>query len=74
VILIITVILVVIAFITYSLCVKRPNKIENYIDPIWEDKFKMYYDYYPRSNGSIYGSPGMPWNLFSGYPVYPRAY
>jgi len=54
-------------------CAKSPV-VEHYIDPIWMNKKKMYDDWYPRSNGSIYGNVVEPWDMFSGFPVYPRAY
>ena len=50
---------------------------ENYRDPIFMNRYKLMYDYYPRSNGSIYGMPlkyGGNWHLFSGYPLYDKAY
>ncbi len=55
---------------------KKYNTHEGYKEAIWMDRSKLFYDYYPRSNGSIYGFPGMigSWNMFSGYPTYPRAY
>ncbi len=50
---------------------------EGYRDPIYLNRAKMVYDWYPRANGSIYGfsyKNGGSWNLFSGYPYYDRAY
>lgn len=61
--------IVIVAYLIYS-----PKTIEGYRDPIWPNKKKMYNDLYPRSNGSIYGTFYQPWNLFSGYQVFPRAY
>lgn len=54
-------------------CSKKKNR-EGYRDPIWMNKKKMYNDYYPRSHGSIYGNFYQPWDMFSGYPMFPRAY
>lgn len=69
------IILVIIAF----LFLVYPGKCtrENYRDPIYLNRAKMIYDWYPRTNGSIYGwsnSYGGSWNIFSGYPYYTSAY
>lgn len=56
------------------MCMKKDKGVEHYRDPIWMNKKKMYNDYYPRSNGSIYGNYYQPWDMFSGYPTFPRAY
>ena len=48
-----------------------PLQIEGYRTPIYLDRSKYMYDYYPRSNGSIYGPSS---HLFSGYTYYPKAY
>lgn len=53
---------------------KKDSSVENYRDPLWMNKKKMYNDFYPRVSGSIYGNFYQPWNMFSGYPVFPRAY
>jgi hypothetical protein len=53
---------------------KKDSSVENYRDPLWMNKKKMYDDFYPRASGSIYGNFYQPWNMFSGYPVFPRAY
>jgi hypothetical protein len=53
---------------------KYTISVESYKDPIWMNKKKMYDDYYPRSNGSIYGTYYQPWDMFSGYPSYDRVY
>ena len=78
--------IVVIAFFAVALIVICGNKskfqiappiIEGYRDPIYLNTAKMVYDWYPRSNGSIYGFPyryGGTWNIFSGYPYYDKAY
>ncbi len=50
---------------------------EGYRDPIYLNREKLIYDWYPRANGSIYGFPlryGGSWTIFSGYPYYDRAY
>lgn len=49
----------------------RPGCVENYRDPIFIDQNQMKYDWYPRTNGSIYGECG---SIFSGFPYYDRAY
>lgn len=59
--------------VSMYMCMKG-NTRENYRDPIWMNKKKMYNDWYPRSNGSIYGDYYQPWDMFRGYPVFPRAY
>lgn len=57
------------------MCLKSTNTSrEHYRDPIWMNKKKMYNDWYPRSNGSIYGDYYQPWDMFRGYPVFPKAY
>lgn len=67
-------ILIVLAICIYLTTVYRSNKaVEQYRDPIWMNKTKLH-DYYTRSNGSIYGSCGKNWDMFSGYPSYPKAY
>jgi uncharacterized membrane protein YbaN (DUF454 family) len=56
-------------------CFKKSSpSLEHYRDPIWMNKKKMYNDYYPRSNGSIYGNYYQPWDMFTGYPTFPKAY
>lgn len=64
-------------FAAVFLCYKQKgNNVlrEHYRDPIWMNKKKMYDDWYPRSNGSIYGDYYQPWDMFRGYPVFPKAY
>jgi len=54
----------------------RPKR-EGYRDPLYLNRAKMIYDWYPRANGSIYGFPfryGGSWSMFSGYPYYWKAY
>jgi len=57
--------------------VKKPLR-EGYRDPIYLNRAKYVYDFYPRANGSIYGFPyksgAGSWNIFSGFPLYPKAY
>ena len=47
---------------------------ENYTDPIWSQPYKLYADYYPRSNGSLYGTPRDGWDIFSEIKYYDSAY
>lgn len=50
---------------------------ENYRDPIYLNRQKFIFDWYPRSNGSIYGFPyfqGGSQSMFSGYPYYDNVY
>lgn len=49
---------------------------EGYRDPLYLNRSKLMYDYYPRSNGSIYGLPyryGGSWSIFSGHTYYDTA-
>lgn len=48
--------------------------VEKYRDPIWTNKTKLHNNYYTKSNGSVYGSIDGNWDMFSGYPSYPKAY
>lgn len=70
---------IVAVFIIFLLIVK-PNGCqgrEYYRDPLYLNRSKLNYDWYPRSNGSIYGYPyryGGSWSIFSGYPYYDKAY
>ena len=50
------------------------KKVEHYRDPIWMNKKKMIDDWYERSNGSIYGNYSQGYDMFQGYPVFPKAY
>ena len=62
---------VVVAIIAFLICVHRNKKsIEGYRDPIYMNRFKLYHDWYPRTNGTIYGPCS---NIFSGYAYYDRA-
>lgn len=66
--LLITLIVVIVLYRIYS-C----NQSEGFRDPLWMNRSKMTSDWYPRSNGSIYGYPynkGGSWSIFSGYPYY----
>lgn len=50
---------------------------EGYRDPLYMNRAKYAFDYYPRANGSIYGMTyrqGGSWSVASGYPYYDRAY
>lgn len=67
------VIICIIAFYYYNPNNPNTNK-EHFRNIIWSNRAKMYQDYYPRSNGSIYGNCIQPWDMFSGFPVYPKAY
>jgi len=71
-------ILAVIVFIVLFLVALNKDCacIEGYRDPIYLNRSKLVYDWYPRANGSIYGFalPWGSWNLFSGFPYYPKAY
>nr|QBK85882.1 MAG: hypothetical protein LCMAC101_04770 [Marseillevirus LCMAC101] len=78
--------IVVIAFFAVALVVVCGNKSrfqisppirEGYRDPIYLNVDKMVNDWYPRSNGSVYGFNRMyggSWNIFTGYPYYDKAY
>lgn len=55
----------------------KKSVIEGYRDPIYLNRAKYAYEYYPRANGSIYGFPysqGGSWSILSGFPFYDRAY
>lgn len=50
---------------------------EGYRDPLYMNRAKYAFDYYPRANGSIYGMTyrqGGSWSVASGYPYYDKAY
>ena len=63
------IILVILAIIIYRECYKKKSK-EGYRDPIYMNRFKLYQDWYPRTNGTIYGPCS---NIFSGYAYYDTA-
>jgi hypothetical protein len=61
--------IIVIGVVIYKKYYTSPSVktvLENYKDPLWMQPRKMYRDYYPRANGSIYGTPERGWNMFSG--------
>lgn len=65
--------IVIFLLIINSSCGRR----EGYRDPIYLNRAKLAYDWYPRANGSIYGYPyryGGSWSILSGYPYYDKAY
>ncbi len=74
-----TIVVLILIIVLFSLAIIGgiSRKIEGYRDPIYLNRQKMVYDWYPRSNGSIYGLPyqyGGSYSLFSGYPYYYNAY
>lgn len=71
--LLICVAVIVVAILAFKTLCSSSSR-ENYIDPIWMNKKKIWDDYYPRSNGSIYGNYQQPWDMFTGYPTFPKAY
>lgn len=71
---IIIVLCVAISILFLAKIAKGQCEVENYRDLILLNKKKMYEDYYPRANGSIYGTYYQPWSMFSGYPLYDKAY
>jgi hypothetical protein len=60
---------VILVFLVYFFLIKTNR--EHYRDPIYLNRRKMLYDWYPRSNGSIYGIYS---HLLSGFPYYNKAY
>lgn len=67
----VVIIVIVLILILIMFCMK-PCSRENYRDPIYLNRAKLAYDWYPRSNGSIYGFP-VPcgsWHLLRGFPFY----
>lgn len=67
--------ILIVVFVLLVIVLSKQSKItENYRDPIFMQPHKFYADYYPRTNGSIYGSPNGGWDLFSGVNFYPKAY
>lgn len=65
--LIISVAVIVVLVIVFS-----TKKKEGYRDPIYLNRRKMIQDWYPRTNGSIYGNKCD--GLFSGFAYYDKAY
>lgn len=49
----------------------KGSNIEGYRDPIYLNRKKMLCDWYPRSNGSIYGLQS---HVLSGFPYFDKAY
>lgn len=71
------IIAIVVIIVVLLLLLSTDKKREFYRDPIYLNRAKLSYDWYPRANGSIYGWPiryGGSWNLFSGFPYYNKAY
>ena len=69
--------ILIISFLAFTFNKKGRYFREGYRDPLYLNRQKFMYDWYPRANGSIYGYPyryGGSWNLFSGYPYYDKAY
>ena len=68
-------IILIIILIVLLLWYKK-GKIEGYRDPLYLNREKLVYDWYPRSNGSIYGMyrPYGDWDLFTGFPFYNNVY
>jgi hypothetical protein len=61
-------IILIIAYMLFT-----SSKKEHYRDPLYLNRAKLAYDWYPRANGSIYGMPwryGGSWSIVSGYPLY----
>lgn len=71
-------VLIVASFIIILLLFKPEGcRKEYYRDPIYLNRSKFNYDWYPKANGTIYGYPyryGGSWSIFSGYPYYDKAY
>lgn len=71
-------ILLIALFVILFLWATRKSYVrrEGYRDPIYLNRAKLAYDWYPRANGSIYGmyQPYGSWNLLSGFPYYNNAY
>lgn len=62
------ILLIVLSAVVWWMCNKN---VENYRDPIYLNRQKMLCDWYPRSNGSIYGTQS---HVLSGFPYYDKAY
>lgn len=67
-------ILFVVVLVCLCTSTSTNRMIENYTDPIWSQPHKLYADYYPRTNGSIYGDKREGWDIFSGIKYYGSAY
>ena len=69
--------LIALVLIFFVVSTASSNRREGYRDPLYLNREKLAYDWYPRANGSIYGFPyryGGSWSIFSGYPYYDTAY
>lgn len=70
------IVVLAIVLVVFLIFLYKPSR-EGYRDPIYLNRSKLAYDWYPRANGSIYGMPwryGGSWSIMSGYPYYDRAY
>lgn len=68
--------IIILILVIIIVMMSLPSK-ENYRDPLYLNRQKFIFDWYPRSNGSIYGFPyfqGGSQNMFTGYPYYDNAY
>jgi len=73
---IIIILLIVAVIAVLYVCIFHKT-VENYRDPIYLNRDKLEYDWYPRTSGSIYGMPlkyGGNHHLFSGINFNPKAY
>jgi len=70
------IILIIVVIVVVLLLLNKKegiSLIEGYRDPIYMNRAKYAYEYYPRANGSIYGFPysqGGTWSVLSGFPFY----
>lgn len=62
--------LLIIVFVVLLFLMFKPTR-EHFRDPIYMDKDKLMLDYYPQTNGTIYGNCS---DIFSGYSYYDKAY
>ena len=74
-----TLFIVVVVVVIILLCMNKngSKSREYYRDPIYLNRQKFNYDYYPRANGTIYGyqyAYGGSWSILRGYPFYDKAY
>ena len=49
----------------------KPCKKEGFRDPLYINTCKMYKDWYPVANGSVYGPYS---DIYTGHPFYDRVY
>jgi len=72
------VVVLLLCIVTFVVCSqKNKGMVEGYRDPLYINRAKFMYDYYPRSNGSIYGfdtQHGGSWNILQGFPYYDNVY